>query len=112
MHKTGPTIAAIMYTDYESALGSYEGVTPYLGLLRERPATVPNGGLGHGRYLRAHGQRIPLPGRRARRVLALRAQLAALQHARRRPLLVVAESRRRKAATRQLGSSPKLLYRW
>ena len=65
-----------------------QGVTPYPYLLRDRPATAPNEVLvPPGRhceyryYLRAHGQGLSLPGRRARLALALRAQLAALQHA-------------------------------
>jgi len=66
-----------------------QGVTPYPYLLRERPATAPNEVLvsprrhcEHGHYLRAHDKGLPLPGCRTRLARALRAQLAALQHAR------------------------------
>ena len=65
-----------------------QGVMPYPYLLRDRPATAPNEVLvPPGRhceyryYLRAHGQGLSLPGRRARLARALRAQRAALQHA-------------------------------
>ena len=70
-----------------------QGVTPYPYLLRDRPATAPNEVLvppgrhcEYRHYLRAHGQGLSLPGRRTRLALALRAQLAALQLARRRLL--------------------------
>ena len=67
-----------------------QGVTPYPYLLRDRPATAPNEVLvppgrhcEHRYHLHSHGPELSLFGRRARLALALRAELAALQHARR-----------------------------